>query len=78
MRQCPRYPVYYVAYNNQTIRATAMITHPPRAELQVSAKGGVAKSTDVLTERAMINWPELLHDAEDWPTPFGPESPPLP
>jgi hypothetical protein len=55
-----------------------MITHPPRAELQVSAKGGVAKSTDVLTERAMINWPELLHDAEDWPTPLGPESPPLP
>jgi len=33
-------------------------------------KKGILKSTNVLMELAMINWPEMLSQAEDWAAGF--------
>ena len=38
----------------------------PGKEAPTLCKKGILKSTNVLMELAMINWPEMLSQAEDW------------
>ena len=42
----------------------------PARKPQLRAKKGILKSTNVLMELAMINWPEMLSQAEDWAAGF--------
>jgi hypothetical protein len=62
--------LWYVSLGTKRSRNAEPLLFASRQGSPNSVQKGILKSTNVLMELAMINWPEMLTQVEDWAAGF--------